>query len=236
MAFGASKDGETSEKQQEQQKKNWGDYAELAANWIVDIISIPVSFCGYILASFLTPGSSGTKILAAIFFFGGVFVSADGIWQVVFQGTPLFPWFERTWIGWIGWLTIPFNIWFWVAVAMSALIQIMEAKTLRGKRPDQAKTEFEASKVYTLGAKPTGNIDLTKALWGDYKRAGMRERHTGGLIALFFWTFDLTTTFVSRNPFDYSTEPGGILACLAFNLVTMFAGEIGYSIWKLNKR
>jgi hypothetical protein len=93
MAFGASKDSETSSKQQEQQKKSWGDYAELAANWIVDIISLPVSFCGYILASFLTPGSSGTKILAAIFIFGGVFVSADGIWQVVFQGTPLFPWF-----------------------------------------------------------------------------------------------------------------------------------------------
>lgn len=142
---------------------------------------------------------------------------------------------QTTWIGWLGWLTLPFNPLFWISVAISALVQIMEAKTLRGKRPEQAKTEFEESKQYTLGGQPTGNIDLTKALWGDYKRAGMKERHTGGAIALFFWVFDLTTTFVGRNPFVYR-NPGIIIACLVYNFATMFAGEIGYSIWKLTKK
>jgi hypothetical protein len=62
----------------------------------------------------------------------------------------------------------------------------------------------------------------------------MKERHTGGAIALFFWVLDLTTTFVGRNPFRY-TNPGVILACFAYNVASMMAGEIGYSIWKLTK-
>ena len=233
MALTADKEN-TPDKQNEQ-KRSLSDYVEMLAGWIVDIISIPVSFVSHILAQFVTPGSSGTRILGAIGFFVGTLLSTDGIWQTLFTGVPLFPFFESNWIGWLGWLTLPFNPLFWIAVAISALIQIMEARTLRGKRPDQAKAEFEESKQYTLGAKPTGNIDLTKALWRDYKVAGMKERHTGGALALFFWVFDLTTTFVGRNPFAY-TNPGQIIGCLAYNLFTMMSGEIGYSIWRLTKK
>lgn len=234
MALTRNSENASNEKQQEP-KRSLSDYVEITARWIVDIISIPVSFVSYILAQFITPGSSGTRILGAIGFFVGTLLSTDGIWQTLFQGTPLFPWFERTWIGWVGWLALPFNLLFWMALAISALIQIMEARTLRGKRPDQAKEEFEASQVYALGSKPSGTIDLTKALWRDYKVAGMKERHTGGAIALFFWAFDVITTFVGRNPFAYR-DPGTIIACLVYNLTTMMAGEIGYSIWKLTKK
>lgn len=234
MALTPSTENPTSGKQSEK-NRTVSDYVEIIAGWIVDIISIPLSFVSHILAQFVTPGSSGTQILGALGFFIGTLLSTDGIWQSLFQGVPLFPWFETTWIGWLGWLTLPFNPLFWISVAISALVQIMEAKTLRGKRPEQAKTEFEESKQYTLASKPTGNIDLTKALWGDYKRAGMKERHTGGAIALFFWVFDITTTFVGRNPFVYR-NPGIIIACLVYNFATMMSGEIGYSIWKLTKK
>lgn len=230
-----SNNSETTDKPQQQRKnKGISFYVEILAQWIVDLIAIPVTFITHILAQFVTPGSSGTKILGALGFFIGTLLSSDGIWQTLFNGTPMFSWFEKTWIGWVGWLTLPFNLFFWLALGISALVQVMEARSLRGKRPDQARTEFEESKQYTLGNKPTGNIDLTTALWRDYKVAGMKERHAGGAIALFFWLFDLTTTFVGRNPFAY-TDPGQILGCLAYNITTMMAGEIGYTIWRLSK-
>lgn len=216
-------------------KKRLSDYVEILASWIVDIISVPVTFVSHILAQFVTPGSGGTKIIGALGFFIGSLLSTDGIWQTMFGGTPIFPWFEQSWIGFLGWLTLPFNPLFWISFGVSALVQVMEARTLRGKTPNQAQIEFEASKQYVLGAKPNGSIDLTQALWRDYKVAGMKERHTGGAIALFFWLFDLITTFVGRNPFAF-TDPGTIVGCLMYNLATMMAGEIGYTIWKLTKK
>ncbi|MBD2683037.1 MULTISPECIES: hypothetical protein [Nostoc] len=215
-------------------QKSINNYVEILAGWIVDLIAIPISFVTHIFAQFVTPGSSGTKILGAMGFFTGTLLSTDGIWQTFFNGVPLFPWFETSWIGWIGWLQLPFNPIFWLSFGMSALVQVMEAKTLRGKTPSQARVELEEHRQFTLGAKPTGTIDLTTALWGDYKRAGMKERHSGGLVALFFWVFDLSSTFISRNPFRY-TNPGQILACFAYNIVTMASGEIGYTIWRLTK-
>ncbi|MHC5823528.1 MAG: hypothetical protein ACYT04_48755, partial [Nostoc sp.] len=84
--------------------KKLGDHAEILAGWIVDFISIPVTFVAHIIAQFVTPGSSGTKILGALGFFIGTLLSTDSVWQTLFQGVPLFPWFESEWIGWIGWV------------------------------------------------------------------------------------------------------------------------------------
>ncbi|MBD2302866.1 hypothetical protein [Nostoc sp. FACHB-190] len=219
---------------QNQPKKVGHNYLELLAQWIVAFISFPVIFISHIIAQFVTPGTSGYKLVGAIGFWIGTLLSTDSIWQVLFQGKPLLPWFETEWIGWIGWLQLPFNVLFWISFGISALVQVMEARTLRGKDPQQAKHEFDDSRQYTLGSKPTGNIDLTVALWGDYKRAGMRERYAGGAIALFFWLIDIITTFVGRWPFQY-TNPLSIIACFGYNIVAMMAGEIGYSIWKLTK-
>ncbi|MBD2451135.1 hypothetical protein H6G76_29195 [Nostoc sp. FACHB-152] len=219
---------------QSQYRKNGSGILELLAKWIVTFISFPFIFISHIIAQFVTPGTSGYKLVGAIGFWIGTLLSTDSIWQVLFQGKPIFPWFETEWIGWIGWLQLPFNVLFWISFGISALVQVMEAKTLRGKDPQQAKNEFEDSRQYALGSKPSGNIDLTVALWGDYKRAGMRERYAGGLIALFFWLIDIITTFVGRWPFQY-TNPLSIIACFGYNIVAMMAGEIGYSIWKLTK-
>lgn len=218
----------------EEQKKPIGHYVETAANMIVDVISIPVSFVANIMGNFMTPGSGGTRILGFFGFCGGVLLSADGVWQTLFRGTPLFPFYESHWVGWFGWLRLPFNLLFWLSITMSALVQVMEARTVRGKAPVQAKAEFEDSLQHDLPSKPTGKIDLSQALWGDYKKSGMRQRSAGGAIALFFWIFDLVTTFASRNPFRYS-DPAMIIGCFAYNLVTMCAGEIGFWIWRLSK-
>jgi hypothetical protein len=226
---------DASQSKKEEQKKGVSEYIEIVAQWVVDIISIPFQFAGAVMSQFVQPGTSGAKILGMLMFAGGVILSADGVWQTLFQGTPMFPWFERGWIGWFGWLTVWFNPLFWLSIVVSWCIQQAEAKTLRGKKPNLAKTEFDESKQYSLPSKPSGSIDLTKALWGDYKRAGMRERHSGGLIALLIWTLDFVTTFYSRNPFGF-TDPGQVVGCIVYNFATMMAGEIGWNLWKHSKR
>ena len=235
MALGAntnnSKDTDQPDEPKFHEQKSWSDWADIIARWVVDLFAIPISFVTAIFAQFASRNGAGAKILGSIAFWIGTLLSTDGIWQMMFQGTPLFPWFERNWIGWIGWLTLPFNLLFWISLAISYLVQTQEAKTLRSKPPAEAKKEFENAQQYTLPQKPKNTIDLARALWGDYKRAGMRERNSGGLTALFFWGFDLVSTFVGRNPFRY-TNPGMILACYAYNIFTMAAGEIGYSIRK----
>ncbi len=219
----------------EERKKSMGEHIDKIAQWLVDIIAIPANLITSIMAQFITPGSSGVRILGGVGFILGSMMSADSIWQTLFRGVALFPWFQTHWIGWIGWLGLPFNLLFWTSLAIGALIQIMESYTLRGKAPEKARSEFEQSTEFKLPSLPSGNIDLTRALWGDYKKAGMRERHSGGAIALFFWVLDFSVTFGSRNPFSY-TDPGQIFACLTYNMVAMFAGEIGYNIWKHTRR
>jgi hypothetical protein len=233
MSSLADKDAASPKK--EEPKKSMGDTIDIIAGWVVDIISVPFQFVGAVMAQFVEPGTSGAKILGMVMFAGGVILSADGVWQTFFQGTALFPWFERSWIGWAGWLFVPFNPLFWLSIVISWCIQQAEAKTLRGKRPDVAKTEYEASTQYNLPAKPTAKIDLSRALWGDYKRAGMRDRNSGGLIALLIWLLDFVTTFYSRNPFGF-TDPGQVVACIIYNFATMMAGEIGWNLWKHSKR
>jgi hypothetical protein len=219
------------DKEEFHQQKSWGDWAEIIARWVVDLFAIPISFLTAIFAQFLERHGAGAQILGSLAFWIGTLLSTDGIWQTMFQGTPIFPWFESSWMGWTGLLALPFNPLFWISLAISYLIQVQESKTLRSKPPEEAKKDFEEAQQYTLPQKPKNTIDLARALWGDYKRAGMRERSSGGLIALFFWLFDLVSTFVGRNPFAFR-NPGTILACFAYNIFTMGAGEIGYSIRK----
>lgn len=213
------------------QNREFGDYVKIFAYWVVALFAIPSSFFAHILAQFLERGGSGSKILGAMGFFVGTMFGADSIWQTFFQGTPIFPWWENEWIGWGAWPALLINVPFWCSVGISALIQVMESRTLRGKSPEEARREFENAKQYTLPEKPKGVIDLTRALWGDYKVAGMKERNGGGLIAALFWIGDLVSTFVGRNPFRY-TNPIAIIGCLAYNILTMIAGETGYKIWK----
>lgn len=50
------KDGkEMPSSRQQQRQKSAINYVEIVAQWLVNIISIPVSFVSYILAQFVTP-------------------------------------------------------------------------------------------------------------------------------------------------------------------------------------
>jgi hypothetical protein len=213
----------------------WLERVEIIAHWVVMLWAIPISFICAILGQFLQRGGSGTRILGGFAFWIGTLFSTDGIWQTFFQGVPIFPWFENNWIGWKAWLTLPFNPLFVISLVISYLIQTQEAKTLRSKSPAVAKQQFEEAAAYTLPQEPKNTIDLARSLWRDYKRAGMKERNGNGLAALFFWGLDFVTTFVGRNPWRY-TNPGMIIACLAYNVFTMLAGELGYDIWKHSKK
>lgn len=219
--------------QQEQEKmhkhRDIGEKIELIARWIVDILAFIPSLVAAIISQFLKPGTSGARLAGSIGFGIGVTLSADSVWQVLFQGTPLFPWFEKGWIGWLAWIGLPFNVFFWLSILISGLVAMVESKSLRGKSPEQARADFDNAKQFKLPEKPKDTIDYARALWGDYKRAGMRNKNTSGLIAFGFWLFDIVTTFVSRNPFSF-TDPSTILSCLAYNFATLLAAEIGYKV------
>lgn len=113
-------EGDSQSNKQEKKPKSLGQHAEILAGWIVDFIAFPVSFVTHIFAQFVTPGSSGTRILGALGFFIGTLLSTDGIWQTMYGGAPIFPWFEDNWIGYIGWIQLPFNLFFWLAFGTSA--------------------------------------------------------------------------------------------------------------------
>jgi hypothetical protein len=160
-------------------------------------------------------------------------ISADSTWQLIFQGPPVFPWFEPTW----NWVNVPFAVFnplFYLAFMVSVGVQVIEAHALRGKNPDSARRELQDHIIYELETKPSGKIDLVGQLWQDYKTAGTRDRSSAGLVVIAVWAFDIVTTFAARNPFEY-TAPFMILGCILFNIGTMMAGEIGFAIWRLTK-
>jgi hypothetical protein len=217
--------------EQEQKAKGIGGWIEIIAGWVVFVVSLPIRFFGAIAEQFVKRGGHGTKILGFVAFAIGMFLSADGIWQTFFQGIPLFPWFEDSWIGWQGWLTIWINPAFWASLVISTTIQVIEAGAIRGKTPGKARAEYENVKHHTLPTQPSQGIDLVRAAWKDYKKAGMTQRNQNSLFRLVVWGTDVVTCFVGRNPFAF-TSPGMILACFAYNIFTILAAEHGYNIWK----
>lgn len=50
-------------KQEFYQHKSWSDWADIIAQWIVDLFAIPISFVTAIFAQFLQRHGAGAKIL-----------------------------------------------------------------------------------------------------------------------------------------------------------------------------
>ncbi|RAM48177.1 MAG: hypothetical protein C6Y22_29225, partial [Hapalosiphonaceae cyanobacterium JJU2] len=171
--------------------------------------------------------------LGGLFFIGGSLISADSVWQLVFQGPPIFPWFEQN-HSWSNILLAAFNPFFYIAFFLGVGIQVIEGRAIRGKNPDSARRELQDSMQYDLDSKPSGKIDLTGVLWQSYKTAGVREEKSAGMTVFFVAALDFVTTFAARNPFQY-TDPMMIVGCIAFNLATMAAGEMGYAVWRMTK-
>uniref|UniRef100_A0A0C1R891 Uncharacterized protein n=1 Tax=Tolypothrix bouteillei VB521301 TaxID=1479485 RepID=A0A0C1R891_9CYAN len=235
MAFSSDQPGSSSsgDKSKQPPKRSIGQIIDFIAKMIVLVVGMPIRFAAAIVAQFVGNGGVGRAVVGGLLFILGSAISADSIWQTVFQQRPLFPWFEPGW----SWANVPltvFNPFFYLAFLIAVGLQVIEAYALRGKNPDSARRELLDHLVYDLSAKPSGKIDLVSELWKDYKTAGLRDRNTTGFISLAIWVFDLVTTFAARNPFSY-TVPITIILCILFNIGTMLAGEIGFAIWRLTK-
>ncbi|GAB1544789.1 hypothetical protein NUACC21_74650 [Scytonema sp. NUACC21] len=233
MAFSSDSKGSSSKGDKQPPKRSIGQIIDFFAKLIVLIIGMPIRFAAAIVAQFVGNGGVGRAVVGGLLFILGSAISADSIWQTVFQQRPLFRWFEPSWT----WTNVPlavFNPFFYLAFLIAVGLQVVEAYALRGKNPDSARRELQDHMVYDLESKPSGKIDLVGELWKDYKTAGMRDRNSTGFISLAVWVFDMVTTFAARNPFAY-TEPTTIILCILFNIGTMLAGEIGYAVWRLTK-
>lgn len=212
-------------------KKERNDFYEIVGRIIdmgVKIVGVIPYMIARILENFIEHEKGGIKVLGAILLCGGVVLSADGLFQV-FGGKPLFPWYEREWIG-IGWLWVWTKVNFWAAITASLAIQWAESWTLRGKTPDQAKVAYEEIKHHQTPAKNQNAIDLVERRRLEYKRAGMGERSIVGLFILIVFAIDIGATFHARNP--WGKEPGDFIAILLYNLLTLVAGEVGLALWR----
>ncbi|KYC34481.1 hypothetical protein WA1_51550 [Scytonema hofmannii PCC 7110] len=234
MAFSSDNaKGSGSSDKGKQPPRSFGQIIDTIAKWLVTVFTLPIRFSAAIVSQFVANGGAGRAAVGGLLFIMGSAISADSIWQTVFQQRPIFPWFETEW----SWFNVPaavFNPFFYLAFLLAVGLQVVEAYALRGKNPDSARRELQDHMVYDLESKPSGKIDLVSEMWKDYKTAGMRDRNTTGLISLTIWVFDLVTTFAARNPFSY-TVPMTIILCILFNIGTMLAGEIGFAIWRLTK-
>lgn len=235
MAFSSdsAKGSGSTDKGKQTHSRSIGQIIDFIAKMIVLVVGMPIRFAAAIVAQFVGNGGVGRAVVGGLLFILGSAISADSIWQTVFQQRPLFPWFESGW----SWANVPltvFNPFFYLAFLIAVGLQVVEAYALRGKNPDSARRELQDHMVYDLETKPSGKIDLVTELWKDYKTAGLRDRNTTGLISLAIWVFDLVTTFAARNPFSY-TVPMTIILCILFNIGTMLAGEIGFAVWRLTK-
>ena len=204
----------------------------LIIHWLIKIVTFPIVAIGHILDQFYGVEAPGKLALGALGFFAGVMVGADNFWQL-FGGKSLFPFFEQDWIGWGDWVLIWLFPTFWLALGLSALVQVKQGQVIRGKTPEQAKLEYKAN-VHKLGTPPNGTIDLTRALWQDYKRSGMRRKASVGVISVGFWAFEGVSAFAAHWPLAQETA-GLVLACSLYCIFTIFAGEIGYALWESAK-
>ena len=234
--FGNSGNSSPSGGKTEKEKKprSLGQVLDFIAKWLVFFVGLPFRFAAAIVAQFVAHGGAGRAVVGGVMFLLGCAISTDSIWQTLFAQTALLPWFERTWIGWWGWVLVVLNPFFYLAFLIAVGIQVIEAYSLHGKSPDTARRDLEDVQQYDLEAKPSGKIDLSDALWKDYKKSGMRAHSTAGFVALALWSFDIITTFAARNPLQYH-DPMTIILCTLFNIATMLAGEMGFAIWRLTK-
>jgi hypothetical protein len=214
-------------------KRTLGELIDGVAKFLVLVLGLPIRFAAAIVSQFVSNGGSGRAVVGGALFLIGAAVSTDSVWQTLFGQPPLFPWFEPQW----SWVNVPravFNPFFYAAFLIAVGVQVLQAYSMRGKNPDSARRELQDHMQYDLEQKPSGKIDLVGEIWKDYKTAGLRDRSSVGFVALFVWGFDIVSTFAARNPWQY-TDPLVIVGCILFNLATMLAGEIGYTIWRLTK-
>lgn len=211
--------------------KEGNDFYDIVGRIIsmcVKVIGVIPYAIASILDNFIGHDKPGIKILGGILLIGGVVMSADAFFQL-FGGTPLFPFFENSWIG-IGWLWVWTKINFWAAVVVSVAVMWVESYAIRGKNLNKAKQDYEEIKHHTVPEKNKNSVDLVEVRRQEYKRAGMGERSVLGLFILFVVLLDISSAFISRNPLGQ--PPVILLGMTIWNICTILAGETGYALWR----
>jgi hypothetical protein len=201
MALGNSQQNQTVPTKTIPQHKS-PDFMETMVSWTFKILIFPLWIVTTIFGQLMTPGAAGATFLGKVLFIFLVVLSSDSYWQVLFQGKPLFPWYESAWMGWgwlpgfslfppVFWLGILFsNPTFYLCIAISFVIQLFQSACVNGDK--------------FLNVNP----------------------RVIGLIAISLWGFDLIMTFASRNPWRYE-DPLQVLQCILFNIFTISCAELG---------
>jgi hypothetical protein len=212
-------------------QKEGNDFYDIIGKIIdmgVKIVGVVPYTIARILDNFIDNEKGGIKVLGALLLVGGVVLSSDGFFQM-FGGKPLFPWFEKTWIG-IGWLWVWTKVNFWAAVIVSIAVMWIESHALRGKNLGDARRAYDSIKHHTVPEKTKNTVDLVEVRRLEYKRAGMGERSILGLFILFVVILDISAAFTSRNPIGQ--PPLLLLGMFLYNVCTILAGEVGYVLWR----
>lgn len=181
--------------------KSQPDMLDTLVTWLFRLITFPLWLITVVFNQMLTPGAAGSSFLGKCVFIFLTVLSSDSYWQMLFEGKPLFGWYEDSWTGW-GWLPgislFPLradlglfaNPTFWICLGVGMTIQCFQSACFNGE-----KFAFSNARVI-------------------------------GLIAVATWIFDIILTFTSRFPWRYE-DPSLILGCFMFNIFTIGCAEWG---------
>lgn len=228
------------------------------ANAIVFVATWPVLFVAKIINPFVERGGAGIQALGAVAFLGGVIAGADNYYQM-FTGKALLPWFTAAdWVGdlavqnvpvllswmtalWggkalVGWSAVLLSILsigFLISLAFSLLTQFVQGQAVRGKSLALAQADFEQWNAPTMPGQPDPDkkLDMAAVSWKELKRAGKGQRKFIGFIAISLWVIEIIGAFAAHNPLNYTGQAGAFIGCTIYALVTIVAGEVGYTLY-----
>jgi len=229
-----------------------------AINAVVLVVTAPILFLAKFLNAFVERGGPGIQALGAVAFLGGVLAGADNYYQG-FTGKALLPWYTQAdWVGdlavtglprplqWVldlwggqavvGWGAVLFStlsIGFLFALAFSLLTQFIQGQAVRGRSLDVARADFEKWNQPSMPSKPNPDtkLDMAVVSWKELKRTGKSQRGFIGFIALVLWVSEFIAAFAAHNPLNYTGQAGAFLGCTIYALITVGAGEIGYTLF-----
>ncbi|BAY29732.1 hypothetical protein NIES2107_15760 [Nostoc carneum NIES-2107] len=180
-------------------------FLETLVDWTLKVALFPFSLVTIIFHQMLTPGATGSTFLGKLMFIFLVVLSSDGYWQILFQGSPLFPWYENQWTGW-GWLP---------GMALSLTPPSISAHA-----------GLLASPLFYICVGISFVIQSFQSAAFNGSKFANADKKVIGAIAVALWTFDFILTIASRNPWGFE-DPGVVLQCIMFNVFTIFCAELG---------
>lgn len=204
---------------QESSKFSHRSWVDTLVNWIWEIIAFVPNLITSLVKLMVTPGTTAAVCMGGVGFLCGIFMSADSYFQLWGGGQPLFPFFETNWLGW-GWFpSIDFSL-----------------------IPFKFRLNFGifTNGVFLFSVALSSIVQMIQSVTFRSFTAKVKTSVKGfspktiGLIAYSSWVFDFILAFTSRNPFIYD-DPSMRLSCAAYVIFSVFAAEIGYTVFMLIK-